>query len=601
MAAEEQTSLIENDALETKPESQEPVPTLDLTPLNKTEALLEIAAFWPFMLRYGIFAGFTAAQTYIIANKELDYVGAYSAYSSMISIAIGMLYGSIWSVVTLVSAAKEDEEKAEKEKDLEKINEARQAIRLIWRQGILFAGMLSVPALVFGYTGAPLFALFNQPQVVVANSHGYLRNCAPGFMVDIFYRLTARMVSGLGVRKSILVADALDKTVETLLIYGFLNGRLGLPELGLPGVGLAYSISKTLTVIGHLLYMAISPACLNFDYKKYRLFSCDGPFFDKTTFKKLINAGVPDGLSSILSGLSGMLVVMFCGQSGTAPLVGVQVATVYDEFAGFHMSAVGNAACNRIGAYYNTLTDEESKHTLEEKKVALANVHLYTRLLVGLCVAISIITCGIAFFANKPLTTLLIDKNDINHQSHLMAAMQFLRIQGVFQLIHGFSQSMSCVLDAFLDNRFLLFTTVIFDLILNPGAAAVTHYGLKKNAEWVYAASGLGSLLSIAAFFIRYQQKMRDYAKNAEAYDPIRETTVSINMPAETAAEACNPIREATVSTNMPAQENKKSCLFKLMFWKETEKDSPETKPLLDDASTRSFVSSTQSLQTIGL
>ncbi|MCX7125302.1 MAG: hypothetical protein NTU49_06050, partial [Gammaproteobacteria bacterium] len=260
----------------------------DLEIITVRQAAKEVAQFWPFVLRYGINAGSNATLCYAIAQKDLDLLGAYAAYSSATSLAIGLLYASIFPLMTLMSDAKGQEDDAQKkydkkptEKNLKAIKRAQKKVRAIWRQGFIFSSLLSVPAVVFGMTASPVFELMKQSQVVVDNSRLFLAYSSGGFAADVFYRWTARTVTGLGVKKSILIADGADNLIELALAYAFLNGKFGAPELGIAGVGLAYSISKVFTVLAHLTYIYTSPRCLGFDYTKYNLFSLSGPFFNK--------------------------------------------------------------------------------------------------------------------------------------------------------------------------------------------------------------------------------------------------------------------------------------------------------------------------------
>ncbi|MDP1574395.1 MAG: MATE family efflux transporter [Coxiellaceae bacterium] len=498
--------------------------------LNKVtlfQAMKEMVPFWPFVLRFAVSAAFNAAESYVIAQKELDFLGAYAAYQAANGLAIGMLYSSIFSVVTFMSAAKREEDEALKTGDQDAIVAAREKVRVIWRQGIVFATLLSIPAVVFGLTASPMFQLFKQSDVITDNSKLFMLYSAPGFVADIFYRLTARTVSGLGVRKSILVADGFDHLLELGFSYAFLNGAAGMPALGLPGLGLAYSISKAITLLAHLLYMATSPRCLGFDYKRYHLFQCEGQFFNRDVFKKIVSAGIPDGVSNVFSAISSMLVVMFCGQLGNEPLVGMQIATIYSGFANFHMSAVLNAACNKIGQYNDILIDEKNEFDHETKSAVVNNIKIYTKLLIAGCVMISTLACGLALIVPRQLAGLLIDEENMAHQGHLAHAITFLKIQGVFELMNGFRAPANCVLEGFLDNRFLMVSTIALDLMINPVAAATARYGLNKDADWVYAASGLGSLMMTILFLWRCYTKLGVVGMENRLPLPAREDEVT--------------------------------------------------------------------------
>lgn len=533
----------------------------ELSHLTTKEAIKDIAQFWPFVLRFGIISAAQAVETLIIAQAELDYVAAYAAYQSLIGLSIGLLYSSIFPVVTLISGAAGEEADALKRLDDTAVQAAREKVQKIWRQGVIFASILSAIAITFATTASPLFKLFNQPDVVTKHSRDYMLYAASGFAADVFYRLTARTVTGLGVKKSILIADSLDVTMEAALAYLFLNGKLGLPKFGIEGVGLAYSISKTITFLGHLAYLFASTR-----YKPYHLFQWSRPFFDKDTLKQLVAAGIPDGMSSVLSGISAMLVVMFCGQSGTAPLVGIQAASIYHGFANFHMSAVLNAACNKIGRYYEILKDEEDKYTRETKIIAAHNVKQYTKLLFVSCFFLSMIACGLTFLIPKQLASVLVDENDATHQAHHASIINFLQIQGAFEIIGGLGGAANCVLDALLDNRFLFIMTVVFDLITNPSAAATMHYGFHKDANWVYAASGFGGLLMTVGFLMRCYSKLHQVNNDS-----------TVENSADTRAIPMPPANEAANNTSMMQR-------LRHMIWPAKNDSQDPRQPLLASA-----------------
>ncbi|MCX7125303.1 MAG: hypothetical protein NTU49_06055 [Gammaproteobacteria bacterium] len=231
-------------------------------------------------------------------------------------------------------------------------------------------------------------------------------------------------------------------------------------------------------------------------------------------------AGIPDGLSSTLSALGSMMVVLFCGRSGTAPLVGIQAAQIFSDFANFHASAVYNVGCNKIGRYVSILNDKKNKFTVETKNIAAQNARIYAALLIKFCLVMSSLACGVAFLFAKQLAAILVDE---------------LKIQGVFQLISGLNLPASCVLAAVLDNRFILYATTIFEMGVNPGAAAAMHYGLNKTPEWVFAASEAGTALMTLLFMKRCYDKFKAFTvpveSNTNETQPLLNPTPSSREP----------------------------------------------------------------------
>lgn len=402
--------------------------------------------------------------------------------------------------------------------DLEALNSARKEMQIIWRQGVFFTGVLSGLALVYAFKGAPLFRLFGQSELVQEYAPDVLKWSSFGFVADIAIRLMMRLDSGIGFLRAPLIADGFDQALEVALGYILLNGKFGLPEMGLSGMALAYSASKVITALLHLLYMATSPKWLQSDFSVYHFFSCEGAFLDGQTLKRLVYAGFCQGAESVASRLSSMVTVMFCGHSGSSALVGIQAAAVFQSFAEFHLNAVLTIASNKIGQYYEIFKDEENKYSLQQKKAAGANAVLYTKILLILCLIVATVACGLAFAIPQQLVGLFIDENRAEHQDHFAAAVTFIKIQGVAEIPTAIYQASGCTLIALFFNLFASLGSLGYELGVNTGCAAGVRYGMAdKDASWVFGAAQIGFVFMAIHYGIYCRQKLTMFSKDPEA------------------------------------------------------------------------------------
>lgn len=515
-----QNTLIEN--LISSPTSFSITMPPEIERLSLSAALKEITRFWPLIVRFAAHATSSAVMAFVIEEKSLELLAAYTAYETTIDLCCGFLESSTNAVLTYTSDAKAQEDEAIKQGDLETLEMIREKIRSIWHQGLFYCTILSVPAVIFGVSASPMFKLFNLPSVVLDNSKQFLYYSSAGFVAEIFYTLSARLISGLGVLKSILVLDILDHFLKFAFSYAFLEGKFGLPELGIAGVGLAYSISKIITCTLHYTYLFVSPTCCGVNLKPYQLHK--RPRFDTEQFKKIISAGFPEALASVFSGISSMMVMMFCGQKGTGPLIGLQAANVLKDFSNFHMCAVLNASCNRIGQYHHVI-HSENQYSHEERHNAIRNTKIYAGIMLVTCFILSLISCALSFLVPTQLIKLLIHENK---SSHMAMTVNFVKIQGVVSIIEGLENPANCILSALLDNKFILWSAIAFELILNAGAASIVRFGFEKDADWVFAAANSGAFFMMVAYMARCYIKLKRFGDVQTEHETMNSSIASM-------------------------------------------------------------------------
>ncbi|MFA6409647.1 MAG: MATE family efflux transporter [Gammaproteobacteria bacterium] len=155
------------------------------------------------------------------------------------------------------------------------------------RQSLLMGIIVGLPfTLLLWYIG-PILILFKQEPKLVKLAEEYLRGYAWGVTPVLWYITWTQFFTGISKQKLATVYNLLSSAVFLLIGYVLVFGKLGLPKMGMFGMGIAYSIT-------FMLWAVIFPIhCLMFKkYHCYKLFYFKGKF-QFHYLRQLFNIGWP--------------------------------------------------------------------------------------------------------------------------------------------------------------------------------------------------------------------------------------------------------------------------------------------------------------------
>ncbi|WP_019241822.1 MULTISPECIES: MATE family efflux transporter [Bacillus] len=159
-------------------------------------------------------------------------------------------------------------------------------------QGSYLAIILAVCVLFIGYfTLNPILDSMSLDAHVREVAHDFLVALSWGIIPLFFYNVLRSFIDALGQTRVSMIITLISLPINVLLNYLFIFGKLGFPELGGVGAGVATSITYWL-----ILFIAIVVVVKIHPFKQYQLFRKIVPISMKEC-KNVLKIGIPIGLS----------------------------------------------------------------------------------------------------------------------------------------------------------------------------------------------------------------------------------------------------------------------------------------------------------------
>ena len=205
------------------------------------------------------------------------------------------------------------------------------------------SSVFTLVALVFPDTALALYT--RDPQVIALGSQ-YLRVLGLNFIatsITLAYSAVARSVGQVRIP---MLASIIALTFNTLLSYGLVFGKFGLPSLGALGIGWGTTISRyiELGVLMYLIYSRRSPAAAS--PRELR--------FDSGFFNRVISRALPVAMNEFLWSLGVNMYILVYARISTEAIAAVNILGTIEglAFTAFLGISEGCAILvgNRIGA-----------------------------------------------------------------------------------------------------------------------------------------------------------------------------------------------------------------------------------------------------------
>lgn len=192
------------------------------------------------------------------------------------------------------------------------------------RQGMLLGCALSLITGAVGAIWAPTFLrmISDDPELVrMALPHMRISMCTT-LLAAVSFGLSATL-RGAGDMRSPMFANAAANVANVFLLYGFINGKLGMPRMGVAGAAVGASLARLISC-AILLWVAGSGRCV------IRLAARDDWRPDLGLIRRIANVGMPSAMEQGLMTLGMLMFSKIVVGIGTAVYaahqIGVNVA-----------------------------------------------------------------------------------------------------------------------------------------------------------------------------------------------------------------------------------------------------------------------------------
>ncbi|MFB2898044.1 MATE family efflux transporter [Aerosakkonemataceae cyanobacterium BLCC-F50] len=290
-------------------------------------------------------------------------------------------------------------------------------VECVVRQGLWLAIILGIPLSLIIFHGKSLLLLFGQDASTLELTEEYLQAIAWGLVPAIIFAVLRNFVSAVSQPRPIMVIVICGTFLNIIANYVLMFGKLGLPALGLAGIGWGSTLSFWSMAIALIIYIK-SEATL----KKYHVFH-NLHQFDKKVFGELLHIGLPIGmLTAVEAGLF-TVTTFIMGMLGTVTLAAHQIALQTAATTFTVALGISFATTVRVG------------QELGQKNLKNARLAGYVGISLG---GIFMAFMGILFWLMpERIVSLYLDINNPANTAVVNQAKALLRVAAFFQIADG--------------------------------------------------------------------------------------------------------------------------------------------------------------------
>lgn len=320
---------------------------------------------------------------------------------------------------------------------------------------------LGVVLFVVGYIASFFLSYFGQEAEVAAAAGPYLIIMCGSLVPLMIFQTFRQYAEGLSDTLSPMVVSVLANLLNVFFNYMLIYGKLGVPELGLNGAGIATLLARV--IMFALMIWWVRKKCIGFEWK----WQWEG-------IKDLLKIGVP----------SGMQYVFEVGAFATAAIM---VGWISAEALAAHNIALNLAAISYMAATglaaASTIRIGNQMGLKDRKSLRMAGFSSFGLVIVFMA------TCGLLFIGLRNVLPSLYIDNEVVKQT----ASTLLIIAAAFQISDGVQAVGLGVLRGLQDVKVpTLITFVSYWLIAIPvGYVFAFVFGWGVNGIWYALSLGL--------------------------------------------------------------------------------------------------------------
>lgn len=418
-----------------------------------------------------------SCKRYVLAQKNNgELLAASGGMSFLESLNFPLLFSSLYIVQTKVGVSKGD---------FKKVGE-------LFRQGLVFGGLLMVPVLILSLNAESIFRLTKQPDVVISNSRCYFKVSSVAYLFDTVYRLLVRMAVGVDDFYLGLIGDGVESVVDLTATYVLVNGKYGFPELGVCASAWGYAAGAFAGLLSAIFY-----ACYTKKFEKYELLNFKSAI-NWDELKEMIESGMHWACSGMLADVTQMLITFVCGLSGHGALIARQVASSYYNMEIFLGDGVLEAGSVLIAPL----------HTLKEAKLFRDVSYWVYMSVVGFSILSAIFLLSNLSWA----AGFFFQPNEVN-KDDVETVESFLRIQAFICIASSVMHTFNYLLSGCNKTREPFWLTTGFLFALNSILVGLVYFAFHQGASAAFGVQLVGIILSAAGQGLFWKRELRELNK----------------------------------------------------------------------------------------
>jgi MATE family multidrug resistance protein len=361
-----------------------------------------------------------------------------------------------------------------------------EAVRAL-RQGLLWALLLTLPAMAALWAMPALLRVLGQDPVVVELASSYLRTVAWSMGPFLVFTALRAYLEGQGHTRPLMYVAFVGVGLNVVANQAFMFGRWGFPALGIAGTGVATS----------LVYAAMAALALAYVGWRYRWPSALGGRWrwDGATAREVLRLGWPISVTvGFETGLFAVSAVLM-GRIGSAELAGHQIAIQTASLTFMIPLALGVATSARVGHAVGR------GDPLGARAAGAVGI--------GLALLTMVASAALFLFAPRAIVGLYLDLGDPANAVVVGHAVAFLGVAAAFQLFDGLQVSAIGALRGLKDTRAPMLITLVSYWLVGIGGGVGLAFGLGLGGVGLWWGLVLGLGVAGAALLARFLALLR--------------------------------------------------------------------------------------------
>ena len=348
----------------------------------------------------------------------------------------------------------------------------RQARRVV-RQGMWLSVACGLVSFIPMWYGETLLLLLGQEETIARNAAPYLRMMAMGMIPIYAYFVLRHYISAHKKIVPPLVVTLIGVGLNIGLNWMLSRGLLGMPAMGIAGIGLSTSITFLTMVVMLVVYINTT-----------RPFRYTRPFarlwrMDMGVMKRLLVVGAPIAFTLLFETGMFIFIGLYIGIFGTHAVAASGITNQLAALFFMVPLAIGQATTIRVGHEAGAGRRADTLHA-GLTPVALTTV---------VCLALT----AILFVLREPLTRLFLNPGDSAVEAVLALAMPMLLVVALFQVFDGLQVVLASALRGVNDTKFpaMLSFLAYWGIGIPMAVVLATPLGLGPVGVWWGVLLGL--------------------------------------------------------------------------------------------------------------
>lgn len=393
--------------------------------LIKTEIWVIIGLAMP-IIANGILESFYGFMNTLLVARLGQAELAVTALVSMLFSTLMVIFWGIFSGMSIIIAHYHGAKN-------------KRAIIGVMRDGLMLSFVFSLPVMCILWFAPYFFEWTGQSALIVSESKKYLHALTFAVPVDLPGFVFMQLFNGIS-RPKINVMFTISYIPLLIIInYCLMFGKLGLPAMGLTGIGWGTAIAYAIFLVAMWFFTACHPY-----YKTYvNMQQADTSRY----FREILKMGLPlGGMYSLEIGFLFLLAILM-GKFGSVTLEAHQIVMQYFFLFSTICFCIAQALSIRVGF-----------HLGNQKKILVLPVAIIGQ---GIMLVYSLLIICIYLFL--PMYLIKLDFSNAYMPDPLLSAtiIKFFALVAVFQLIDNARITVFGVLRGMKDTRFTLFASIV--------------------------------------------------------------------------------------------------------------------------------------------